>query len=207
MCPVQNEYKFTSDSIEDSDRYLTSILSFLKMTGTYYMSSDRCYTDHYYDSPEMEITKAGCSLRRRTYIDGSNALIVKRPIFKDEIIARELTVRSSDGSFNDFNAFMNDNFPGVTVGDEPVLTLECDRVLLFLADMNHTMLSLDKCRFVDGNNSSTFIDIDLQLVSNTVRSDYDKVGIVDHISDTLGLHTITDSKYDRGLLWKNDLCE
>lgn len=131
--PIENEYKFTSDSA-DPEQCIGRLRSFLESSGIPFEESDRDCTDRYYDSSDMEITSAGCFLRQRTYSDGRCKLTVKRPVSSDGKMVREEIERTSDGSFGELQQFSEEHFPGVAIDPLPSLVNVCRRTVFAYSD-------------------------------------------------------------------------
>ena len=201
---VENEYKFTSDRT-DISACLSELESFLRSTGIQYSVQKKQSTDHYYDSEQMEITSRGCFIRKRTYSDGKCKLTVKRPISVNGDITREEIERPSDGTHSELQGFCDECFPGVVLNEMPTLTNDCERTVFAFEDKSGAKLYFDKCQFVSGPNFRDFLEIEYEIVSDKVMADFDDMGLIDFVTRVLGVKPVSESKYLRGLKWKNQI--
>ncbi len=202
--PIENEYKFTSDSA-DPVQCIGRLRSFLQSSGIPFSESDRSYTDRYFDSSAMEITAAGCFLRQRTYSDGRCKLTVKRPISGEGAMIREETERSSDGSFGDLQSFSGECFPGVEIESLPALVNVCRRTVFAYGDGSGIKLSFDMCQYAKSNRRKDYSEIELECVSDRSMGDFDTVGVSRIVTEELNFSPVHESKYVRGLKWKDSL--
>ena len=202
MCPVENEYKFTSDDVPDVYLCIASIKTFLKKKNLDYSVSEKHITDYYYDSKNMEITDTGCFLRKRIDKSGKCKLTIKKPISNKESMSREEIERESDGSFGDLMDFSAAHYPVVEVIDDPMLVLLSDRTVFSMKDGTDAKLTFDVCKYIDGSRSKSFWEIEFEIITDDAQSDFDTYGIKDFITNGLGFKTVTESKYSRGLKWK-----
>ncbi len=198
--PIENEYKFTSDSA-DPVRCTEALRSFLESSGAPFTESEREYTDRYFDSSDMAITSQGCFLRQRTYSDGTCRLTVKRPVSDGSITVREETERASDGSFEDLRAFAGENFPGVGISPHPTLVNVCRRRVFSYGDGSGIKLSFDMCQYAESNRRKDYFEIELEHVSDAAEDDFDHIGVARFVIGELGFSAVADSKYVRGLRW------
>ena len=198
---VENEYKFTSDRT-DADHCLSSIDSFMREIGADYSKSIKSNTDLYYDSEGMEITAKGCFIRKRTSSDRKCKLTVKRPIYAGDVMSREEIERTSDGSFQSVQDFCSEYFPGIVLNKEPVLVNKSERTVFSFNDGSKTKLLFDKCQYMDGTMKKDYLEIELEIISDTVIKDFDRMGVVCFVTENLGFTSVTESKYARGLRWK-----
>ncbi len=202
--PIENEYKFTSDSAEP-ERCIGGLRSFLRSSGIPFEESDRSYTDRYFDSSAMEITSAGCFLRQRIYSDGRCKLTVKRPVSSEGAVAREETERVSDGFFEDLQAFSRECFPGVEIEPLPTLVNVCRRTVFAYGDGSGIKLSFDMCQYARSNRRKDYSEIELECVSDGIVKDFDTAGVSRFVTEELGFSPVHESKYVRGLRWMENL--
>ena len=198
---VENEYKFTSDDA-DPEFCISALESFLKDAGAVYSKAVKSYLDRYYDSDGLEIAGKGCFIRERIYRDGKCKLTVKRPISVNGAMSREEIERASDGTFGTLSDFCDECFPGMILCKDPVLTNVCERTIFSLENEFGIKLSFDMCQYVDGDKTKDYSEIELEVVSDTVVSDFDEFGVKVFVTDALGFRQVTESKFIRGLRWK-----
>ncbi len=202
MCPVENEYKFTSENVPDVKLCIVSIEAFLKRRNIDYSISEKQNTDYYYDSKNMEITDSGCFLRKRVSKNGTCKLTIKKPISNKGSMSREEIEIESDGSFEDLVKFSESSFSNVILVDSPTLVIVSDRLVFSINDEMNAKMMFDVCKFIDDSKSKSFWEIELEVISDNAKTDFDVHGIGDFITNDLGFRAITESKYSRGLKWK-----
>ena len=93
-------------------------------------------------------------------------------------------------------------FPGVKIQKQPVLTLKSERVAFYYIDEgNEIMLSLDVCKYVSGDLSKDFLEIEIEFMGDSAENGFDTLGLSRFVTDKLRFESITKSKYQRGMEW------
>ena len=200
---VENEFKFTTDRISDKRAIMDGLESFLEDHDVKYKVRTRLSVDTYYDSKELDLYRSGCSLRNKASSKGKFKLTAKRPISNEKgVMSREEIEDSSDGSFRSLEAFGKMVFPGVKIQKQPVLTLKSERVAFYYIDEgNEIMLSLDVCKYVSGDLSKDFLEIEIEFMGDSAENGFDSLGLSRFVTDKLRFESVTKSKYQRGMEW------
>ena len=200
---VENEYKFTSDRA-DADECLSALRTFIDNSGIPYSISFKSYTDTYYDSNGMGITSDGCFIRKRIYSNGKCKLTVKKPISVNGPMSREEIEKVTDGSFGSLQEFCDECFFSIVLDPVPKLTNVCERTVFSLDDGSGIKLSFDKCQYADVDRRKEYLEIELEVLSDAVVTDFDRIGLVDFVINSLNFTRVYESKYVRGLRWKKE---
>ena len=200
---VENEFKFTSDSAADKRAVLDGLESFLEDRDIDYKVRTRSSVDTYFDSKDLDLYHSGCSLRNKVSSKGKVKLTAKRPISNEKgVMSREEIEDRSDGSFRSLEAFGKMVFPGIKIQKRPVLTLKSERTAFYYIDEgNEIMLSFDVCKYISGDLSKTFLEIEIELMGDIAENDFDSLGLSRFVTDELHFESVTKSKYQRGIEW------
>ena len=200
---VENEFKFTTDRIDDRRAIMDGLESFLEEHDVRYKVRTRSSVDTYYDSIDLDLYRSGCSLRNKVSSKGKVKLTAKRPISNEKgVMSREEIEDRSDGSFRSLEAFGKMVFPGVTIQKRPVLTLKSERVAFYYIDEgNEIMLSLDVCKYISGDLSKDFLEIEIEFMGDSAENSFDSLGLSRFVTDKLRFESVTKSKYQRGMEW------
>lgn len=202
---VENEFKFTTDQKLNAADTIESLETFLKDRGIPYNKKSRQSTDTYYDSKDLALFRGGCILRQKNSSNGRIKLTAKKPISNaEEMMSREETEIISDGTFESLEAFGKECFPDLIIGKEPVLTIETERTAIYYIDGADIMLSFDTCRYISGENSKRFLEIEIESMGNTTERGFDLIGMRD-FTKQLSFFPVTKSKYQRGIEWIQSL--
>ena len=143
----------------------------------------------------------GCILRQKIQSTGKIKLTAKKPISnEEEMMSRREIEILSDGKFKSLKAFGKEIFPDLKIMKDPVLTIETERTAIYYIDGADIMLSFDICRFVCGKDSKTFLEIEIESMSQTTERGFDLIGMRDFVKER-SFYPVTTSKYQRGIEW------
>lgn len=200
---VENEFKFTTDRTSGKKAILDSLESFLDDHDVEYEVRTRSSVDTYFDSKDLDLYRSGCSLRNKVSSKGKVKLTAKRPICNEKgVMSREEIEDKSDGSFRSLEAFGKMVFPKVKIQKQPVLTLKSERTAFYYTDEgNEIMLSFDVCRYISGDLSKDFLEIEIEFMGDSAENDFDSLGLSRFVTDELDFESVTKSKYQRGMEW------
>ncbi len=199
---VENEFKYTSDRDIDAGLLVERLEVFLKDRSVPFKKKVKRSKDLYFDSADMELFNSERMLRMKTSENGKIKLTVKRPISNEfGMMSREEIEAASDGSMDDIVRFAGKHLPGIQIGEEPTLAIECERTAFDYLDGSGIKLSFDRCIYVHGDASKTFYEIELESMNESTERDFDEIGMCGFIEETLGFEPVTKSKYQRGIEW------
>ena len=199
---VENEFKFTSYEHLDADIIIDKLMTFLSQHRISYNLKSKHSVDSYFDTTDFDLYKMDCILRRKNSSNGKIKLTMKRPMSNELGMMSRLEIeRASDGSFDDLMDFFHNEFPSMTIDDDPVLYIDCDRTAFDYTDGSNIKLSLDHCFYMFKDNKKDFFEIELESMDDHTKRDFDSIGILDFI-ESLEFQQVTVSKYQRGIQWK-----
>jgi adenylate cyclase class IV len=202
---VENEFKFTTDQKLGAADTVNALESFLREHGVPFNKKGRQSTDTYYDSEDLALFHGGCILRQKNSSNGRIKLTAKKPISnEEEMMSREEIEILSDGRFESLEAFGRECFPDLVIQKEPVLTIETERTAIYYIDGTDIMLSFDICRYVSGEDSKRFLEIEIESMGNATERGFDLIGMRDFVKG-LSFFPVTKSKYQRGIEWIQSL--
>ena len=199
---VENEYKFTKDSVSDTDRIIEELRGYLKDHDIPFKEKSKHSVDEYFDTPEMFLYERDCILRRKTSSDGKVKLTAKKPKSNGcGMMSRIETEALSDGSLEELLSFFEDNYAGYILEKEPVLLIEAERTAFDYKDGSGVKLSFDSCTYKADGRSHRFYEIEVESMDDDLERDFDAIGILDFIEKDLNFERTIKSKYARGVEW------
>ncbi len=199
---VENEFKFTTDRKLDEDAAVKELLSFLDNNSIPYRLRTKHSVDRYYDTADLAIYRMDSIVRMKHSSNGKIKLTLKKPISKDDgMMSRKEIERVSDGTFSDICNFAGEVFPDLVLSEEPSIELECSRTSIDYEDGSEIKLSFDHCTYLHGNLRKDFFEIELEFMSDSTATDFDRLGICGFVENHLGFVPTVKSKYQRGIEW------
>ena len=202
---VENEFKFTTDKKLDANEVIDSLESYLKEHSVPYEKKVRQSKDRYYDTNTLELYRKGCSLRQKNTFRGKIKLTAKKPLSnEEEMMSREEIEMPADGRFMTLKAFGKGCFPDVTIEKEPVLKMSTVRTAFYYTDGADVMLTFDTCKYISGNTSKNFLEIEIESMGKSTMREFDHIGMRKFVKG-LSFYPVTKSKYQRGIEWVQSL--
>lgn len=206
MNTIENEYKFVNYFSDGREYYYKMLISFLDKNGIKYSVSEKNYTDSFYDTEDLEITKKECFLRKRDR-GKCGALTVKKPVSSKGMLSRVEIEEPFDGICNKemIEKFCKKNLGKMILSDNPILLMNTIRSTFKFVSNDKVKLTFDDCQYYDDPFKFNFLEIELEIVSNKEELEFDLVDIRQFITKELNFIPVTESKFSRGMKWKKSL--
>ena len=208
MCAIENEYKFVNYNINGINHYYDLLKSFVDEKGIKYIMSEKNVTDFFFDTDNLDISKKGCMFRRRE-IGNNCKLTVKKPLSSNGLLTRVEIEKKFDGkcSYEDMSNFCRENLGDLKLSKNPLFSMNSIRHSFNFETDEGMLLTLDDCCYYDGPFKMEFIEIELEIVSDKEISNFDNLGLSQFVTEKMDFTSVTKSKFERGLAWKESLPE